>query len=162
MEPLRTKVQQATPLCMGQLLLSGGFMQVGVLKQALCTQKWSRRRIGDELQQHHALGNIERKTVLRLQKKLISAAAMAAFMSAASGAVTANEIQQSGWQKFISTKILQAVSAPSQLAWGQQQSGNILARFNVETRDLSELSRSRDGTLTLSFGQKGLNVMKRF
>ncbi|MFT5887870.1 MAG: hypothetical protein ACI9BO_000683 [Zhongshania sp.] len=237
MKPVRTKVQQATPLCMGQLLLSGGFIKVGVLNQALCTQKWSRRRLGDELEQHYALGNIEKKTVLRLQKtlakqshslnpdgslpeslqltlgqllldngeitheqldsalaehkrsnrrlgevlveqqtlssdrlsswlqlqkKLISAASMAVFMSAASGAVTADETQQSGWQKFISTKILQAVSAPSKLAWGQQQSGNKLARISVKNRDFSELSRSRDGTLTLSFGQKGLNVMKRF
>jgi hypothetical protein len=87
---------------------------------------------------------------------------MAAFMSAASGAVAADEAQQSGWQKFIPTKILQAVSAPSQLSWGQQQSGNKLARFSVKTRVLSELSRSRDGTLTLSFGRKGLNVIKRF
>jgi hypothetical protein len=237
MKPVRTEVQQANPLCMGQLLLSGGFIQVGVLKQALCTQKWSRRRLGDVLEQHHALSNIEKQTVLslqktlakqshalnpdgslpeslqltlgqllldngeitreqldnalaehklnnrrlgevlveqkilssdrlscwlQLQKKLISAAAMAAFMSAASGAVAADETQQSGWQKFISAKILQAVSAPSQLAWGQQQSSNKLARLSVKTRDLSELSRSRDGTLTLSFGQKGLNVMKKF
>lgn len=227
---------QPSPTSLGQLLVSGGFITTGTLQQALSTQRWSRRRLGEVLVQRSKLSDVEKKAILslqkklstqaqalkpdgsmaqtlqlslgqllldsgeitrqqldkalaehssqhrrlgevliaqqlltpmrlacwlQLQKKLISAAAVAAWMMTGSCNVAADENQPSLWQKFISGKLVLENTGDSQHAWGQQGTKN-LSGLSIKHRDLNELSRSRDGTLTLRFGQKGLNIIKRF
>ncbi len=225
-----------SPISLGQLLVSGGFIHTGTLQQALSTQRWSHRLLGEVLVQRSELSEVEKKAILnlqkklsthaqvlkpdgsmpqtlqlslgqlliengeitqqqldtalaehsskhrrlgevlieqqlltpvrlaswlQLQKKLISAAAVTAWMMAGSCNVAADENQPSLWQKFISGKLVLENTGDSQHAWGQQGKQK-LAGLSIKHRDLSELSRSSDGTLTLRFGQKGLNIVKRF
>jgi hypothetical protein len=227
---------QPSPISLGQLLVSGGFITTGTLNQALSTQRWSRRRLGDVLMQRHELCAVEKQTILalqkklasqalelkpdgsmpkalqlslgqllldngeitqsqldkalaehssqhrrlgevlieqqvlspiclarwlQLQKKLISAAAVAAWMMAGSCNVAADESKTSLWQKFIAGKLTIEKAADSKNTWGQQGTEKV-SRLNIKNRDLSELSRSSDGTLTLRLGQQGLNIVKRF
>lgn len=236
MTPTKLASIKPNPISLGQLLVSGGFITTGTLQQALSTQRWSRRRLGEVLVQREELSSIEKKAVLnlqktlteyvhaiqpngempkslqlslgqllldhgeitqqqlndalaehssqhrrlgevlidqqllspgrlacwlQLQKKLLSAAAVAAWMITGSCNVAADENPQSLWQKFVSGNLIHSNSPDSKNAWGQQNTDN-LPRLNIKHRDLSELSRSRDGTLTLKLGQKGLNIVKRF
>ena len=237
MQQTKTGKMPLSPISLGQLLLSGGFIDTGALQQALCTQKWSRRRLGDVLEQRRKLSKTEKQAVLslqkklaahtlaihsdgsmapslqlslgqllldngeisreqlnsalaehsrqhrrlgevlieqqaltpitlarwlKLQKKLISAATVAACMMAGSASVAADERQQSIWQKFMPNKIFQAGASASQHSWGQQTRHTGEFSIKQSQRNLSELSRSRDGTVTVGLGQKGLNIMKRF
>jgi hypothetical protein len=59
-------------LCLGQLLLYGGFIDAEVLQQALIAQRRSRKGLGDLLERRRALTSVEKKAVLALQKKLRS------------------------------------------------------------------------------------------
>lgn len=236
MNPRKLGAIRPGPLSLGQLLVAGGFISSTTLHQALSTQRWSRRRLGEVLVQRSILSSVEKQTILKLQeklakytfalkpdgsmtedlqlslgqllldsgeispqqldsalaehsrqsrrlgevlieqqvltpirltqwlqlqKKLISAAAVATWMMAGSCNATANENQKSLWQKFISGKFTQEKTTDSQGAWGQQGARN-LAGLNIQNRDLNELSRSRDGTITIRFGEKGLNITKRF
>tara|TARA_R110000772_G_scaffold60576_1_gene136759 strand:+ start:3223 stop:3933 length:711 start_codon:yes stop_codon:yes gene_type:complete len=236
MHPTKLGSVQPSPISLGQLLVSGGFITTGILNQALSTQRWSRRRLGEVLMQRHELCPLEKQTILalqkklaaqalelkpdgsmpkamqlslgqllldngeitqsqldtalaehssqhrrlgevlieqqalspirlahwlQLQKKLISAAAVAAWMMAGSCNVAADENKTSLWQKFIAGKLTIEKAEDSKHAWGQQGTEKA-SRLNIKNRDLSELSRSSDGTLTLRFGQQGLNIVKRF
>ncbi|MDF1693152.1 MAG: hypothetical protein P1U47_12300 [Zhongshania sp.] len=236
MHPTKLANAKPNPTALGQLLVSGGFITASTLQQALSTQRWSQRRLGDVLVQRHELSNIEKQAVLKLQKtlkehthaikengempqslqlslgqllvengeithqqlnaalaehslqhrrlgeilidqqlispsrlacwlqlqkKLFSAAAVAAWIMTSSGNVAAGENQQNLWQKFISGNLIPTSTTDTKHAWGQQSTDN-LPRLSIKHRDLSELSRSRDGTLSLRFGQKGLNIVKRF
>jgi hypothetical protein len=75
--------------------------------------------------------------------------------------VAADETQKSLWQKFISGKFTQQKPPESHGAWGQKNTKS-LTDLNIKNRDLNELSRSRDGTITIRFGENGLNITKRF
>lgn len=221
---------------LGQLLVSGGFISSGALKQALSRQKWSPRPLGAILQQSHQLNKVEKKAVLNLQKrlaryqhafnqsgrlneslqlslgallvengeispeqldsalaahsrqqrrlgevlvaqhalspcllarwlilqkKLVSAAAVAVCMMAGSGLAVADDSSRNAWQHMTGSKFLQHKLADINHAWGQQKSAS-LARLSIKNRDLSEISRSRDGTVTLKLSRQGLNIIKRF
>lgn len=152
---------QALQLSLGQLLLDSGEISHAQLDSALAEHNRQHRRLGEVLVEQQLITPIRLAHWLQLQKKLISAAAIATCMMAASGNAAADDNEQSLWKKFISGKFTQEKTSDSQRGWGQQGSNN-LANLNIQNRDLSELKRSRDGTLTLRFGQKGLNIIKRF
>jgi hypothetical protein len=61
---------QPSPISLGQLLVAGGFITTATLQQALSTQRWSRRRLGEVLVQRDILSSTEKLTLLKLQKKL--------------------------------------------------------------------------------------------
>lgn len=236
MHPTKLSRIQPSPISLGQLLVSGGFITTGTLNQALSTQRWSRRRLGEVLIQRSELSNLEQQAILalqkklatqaltlkpdgsmphalqlslgqllldngeitqaqldkalaehnsqhrrlgevlidlkllsplrlshwlQLQKKLISAAAVAAWMMTGSCNVAADEDRPSLWQKFIAGKLTIEKAPDNKTSWGQQGKEK-LSTMNIKNRDISELSRSSDGTLTLRFGQQGLNIVKRF
>lgn len=154
-------MNQALQLSLGQLLLDSGEISHAQLDSALAEHSRQHRRLGEVLVEQQVITPARLTQWLQLQKKLISAAAIATCMMAASGNAAADDNEQSLWKKFISGKFSQEKTSDSQRAWGQQASNN-LANLNIQNRDLSELKRSRDGTLTLRFGQKGLNIVKRF
>ncbi|WP_269619849.1 hypothetical protein [Zhongshania sp. BJYM1] len=152
---------QALQLSLGQLLLESGEISPQQLDAALAEHSRQNRRLGEVLVEQQILTPIRLARWLQLQKKLISAAAVATWMMAGSCNAAADENQQNLWQKFISGKLTHEKTIQPQPAWGQVSATN-LAKLNIRNRDLSELRRSRDGTVTLRFGEKGLNIMKRF
>lgn len=152
---------QTLQLSLGQLLLNSGEITAQQLESALAEHSKKNRRLGEVLVEQQSLTPIRLAHWLNLQKKLVSAAAVATCMMAGSCNVAADEGDQSLWKKFISGKFHQEKTKDQQLAWGQQGTRN-LGSMNIQNRDLSELRRSRDGTLTLRFGEKGLNITKRF
>ena len=65
-----TKPSDASPkpVSLGQLLVAGGFISASTLQDALNTQQWSRRRLGEVLVQRDILSRLEKQTLLELQK----------------------------------------------------------------------------------------------
>ncbi|MBQ0796789.1 hypothetical protein [Zhongshania sp.] len=152
---------QTLQLSLGQLLLNSGEITAQQLESALAEHSLKNRRLGEVLVEQQSLTPIRLAQWLKLQKKLVSAAAVATWMMAGSCNVAADEREQNLWKKFISGKFHQEKTKDSHLAWGQLGAKN-LGNMNIQNRDVSELRRSRDGTLTLRFGEKGLNITKRF
>ncbi|MFT7404437.1 hypothetical protein [Zhongshania sp.] len=151
----------ALQLRLGQLLLASGEISSAQLDSALAEHSRQHRRLGEVLIEQQVITPIRLTHWLQLQKKLIKAAAIAICMMAASGNAAADDNKQSLWKKFISAKFTQEKTSESERVRGQQGSNN-LTNLSIQNRDLNELRRSRDGTLTLRFDQQGLNIIKRF
>ncbi|WP_373091673.1 hypothetical protein [Zhongshania sp.] len=152
---------KALQLSLGQLLLDNGEITQSQLDTALAEHRSQHRRLGEVLIDQQALSPICLARWLKIQKKLISAAAVAAWMMASSCNVAADENKTSLWKKFIAGKLTIEKTQSSKHAWGQQGTEKP-SSLTIKNRDLSELSRSSDGTLTLRFGHQGLNIVKRF
>ena len=148
----------ALHLTLGELLVANGEATREQVDKALAEHRRQRRRLGEVLVDQHILTPSRLCRWLTLQKKLLSAAAMAIGLM--SGSVTAAADESSG-QRVSATKFVQAGLPGITPAWVQHKPAS-LARLSIKHRDFSEISRSRDGSLTLKLSRQGLNLTKRF
>lgn len=165
-QPLRFNPNGSLPhavqLSLGQLLLENGEISPRQLDEALAEHRRERQKLGRVLVRQQVLTPAKLLGWLRLQKKLLAAAATAtALLGLATTAGAADADPAAAWKPLTYNGKVAGNAPMNDPAWGQR-SPRGLTGLNTVRGSFGELLRSRDGSMVLQFTDNGLEFTKHF